>query len=335
MVILQISFPAIRRHILSLMNRGLLKRWILVVPIILAALLAIYTTRIAPRWLRISKLRVGIPALPPEWDGLRISHLSDFHLGSSGMTTDHLHLARQQALDFNPDLIALTGDYYEAGTEVPSEGLFRDWPEGVPVLAVMGNHDRRGKHSLERTIRELQAGGATVLNNEAIPITFRGRQAWICGVDDAHTFNIDVQKALADIPDGEPALLMLSHSPAAILDVEPGDVSLIVAGHTHGGQVRLVPSGAIPFVKQIRKARGLAQRPDGPVYRRWHWINGTILLISDGLGVSTLPVRFRTRPHLLLIELHRAEPISGERCDNVSRYVEDISEESWLSKKLT
>lgn len=266
---------------------------------------------------------------------MRISHLSDFHLGSRGMTTDHLHRARQEALAFNPDLIALTGDYYESGTEVPSEGLFRDWPAGIPVLAVMGNHDRRGKDSLGRTIRELQSGGATVLNNEAVQINLRGRQAWICGVDDAHTFNMDVGKSLADVPDGEPALLMLSHSPAAILEVEPGDVSLMIAGHTHGGQVRLVPSGAIPFVQQIRKARGLVQRPDGPVYRRWHWINGTILLISDGLGVSTLPIRFRTRPHLLLIELHRAASVSGKRCDEVSRYVEDVSDEPWLSKWLT
>lgn len=278
---------------------------------------------------------MGIPSLPAEWDGLRIAQLSDFHLGSRGMATDHVHRARKLALEFKPDLIALTGDYYDAGTEVPSEGLFRDWPEGVPVLAVMGNHDRRGKNSLERTIRELRDGGATVMINEAIRIPLRGRPAWICGVDDAHTFNMDVRRSLAGVPDGEPALLMLSHSPAAIRDVDPGDVCLMLAGHTHGGQIRLLPSGAIPFVKEIRKARGLPQRPDGPVYRRWHWMNGTILLISDGLGVSTLPIRFRTRPHLLLIELHRAEPRSSAHCDDVARYVNDVSDESWLSRKLT
>lgn len=316
-------------------NRGRLKRWLLAVPPILAALITLYTTLIATKWLRISRLQVSIPALPAEWEGLRISHLADFHLGSRGMSTGHVHKARRIALDFQPDLIALTGDYYDAGTEVPSEGLFSDWPEGVPVLAVMGNHDRRGKNSLERTMRELRNNGVTILNNEAIRLNLRGRAAWVCGVDDAHTFNMDVRKALSQVPDGEPALLMLTHAPAAITHVEPGDVSLMLAGHTHGGQIRLAPSGAVPFVKQIRKARGLVQRPDGPVYRRWHWMNGTILLISDGLGVSTIPMRFRTRPHLLLIELRRAQEESDVRCDDIERYVKDLSGESWLLRKLT
>lgn len=302
---------------------------------IIAGFIIFYSTRIAPGWLRVSRLTIRVNDLRPEWEGLRIAHLSDFHLGAPGMTTSHLHLARSTAEQFAPDLIALTGDYYESGANVPSEGLYSDWPAGVPVLAVLGNHDRRGQGSLERISAELRAGGATILNNEACEIELRGQQAWICGVDDPHTFNDDVAKALEGVPNGETALLFLSHSPAIIDNLRPGDAHILLVGHTHGGQVRTLPSGAVPFVDAIRKVRGLVERQDGPVYRRWHRMNGTILIISDGLGISTLPARFRSRPHLILIELAASQADESEACDDVSRFVREERNESWLERVLT
>lgn len=298
---------------------------------VLAAGLASYTVLVAPRWLRVSRLRIALPGLDDGWEGVRISHLSDFHLGAPMMTTDHLHQARRIALDFQPDIVALTGDYYEAGSDVPSEGLYRDWPEGVFVFGVTGNHDRRGTpRTIHRVREELCASGVTLLTNEARKICLRGRGAWIAGVDDAHTFNQDVDRALAQVQDGDEVLLFLAHHPDAIQHVQPGRVRLMLAGHTHGGQVRLLPSGAVPFVKIMRKLRGAIPRPDGPVYRRWHWMKGTVLVISDGLGVSTLPVRFRTRPHLILMTLERAQPATDAACDDIERYVTEEDPEHWL-----
>lgn len=296
----------------------------------------IYVTRIAPRWLRVSRLRVRVPHLPDEWRGVRISHLSDFHVGAPGLPLDHLHRARGVALAFEPDIIALTGDYYEAGSDVPSEGLYRDWPDGALVFGVMGNHDRRGRPgTLQRIKDELRAGGVDILDNEARQVCLRGRQAWVAGVDDAHTYNADVERALSMVPEDETVLLLLAHHPDAIRHLPVGRVRLQLSGHTHGGQVRLLPSGELPFVDLIRKLRDLPPRPDGPVYRRWHWMKGTVLLISDGLGVSSLPMRFRTRPHLILIELDRAEAHAPEPCDDVDRYVEEIDPEPWLIRWAT
>lgn len=301
--------------------------------VIAAAL--VYTMRIAPHWLRVTRLNVRVPALPEELDGLRVSHLSDFHMGAPGMKTGHLHHARRIALDFDPDIVALTGDFYDMGTDVDSEGLFANWPEGLPVWAVLGNHDRRVEGSLERTILELKAAGVQVLVNESRPVTLRGRQVWISGIDDAHTFSADVERTFCSLPDGETALLVLSHAPAPITDMQPGMGRMMLAGHTHGGQVRLLPSGAVPFVDLIRKVRGAVPRPDGPVYRGWHWINGTILIVSEGLGISTLPVRFRTRPQLILIELQRAPEHAERACDDVHRYVDELDPEPWLIRWLT
>lgn len=306
-------------------------RKIILALFVLGAGLASYVVLVAPRWLRVSRLRVALPSLDETFEGVRISHLSDFHIGAPLMPTDHLHEARRLALEFQPDIIALTGDYYEDGSDVSSEGLYRDWPEGVPVLGVTGNHDRRGTPGTIQRIRdELRASGVTVLTNEAIQVNLRGCTAWVVGVDDAHTFNQDVDRALAQVPEDEEVLLFLAHHPDAIRHVPPGRVKLMLSGHTHGGQVRLLPSGAVPWVKAMRKLRGSTPRPDGPVYRRWHWIKGTVLVISDGLGVSTLPMRFRTRPHLILITLERAQPVADAACDDVDRYVTVEDPEPWL-----
>ena len=317
------------------MNRGCVFRSIFVVLATLAALVVAYTIRIAPRWLRVTRLTVSVPGLPDQWSGVRVAHLSDFHLGAKGMTSDHLHEARRVSLEFNPDIVALTGDYYDAGTRIPSEGLFADWPSGVPVLGVIGNHDHRPPGSIGRTIAELEDGGVQVLQNSATTIRVKGREAWIVGVDDAHTYRADVRRAFHDLPQGETALLFLSHSPAPIRDVTPGMARVMLAGHTHGGQVRLFPSGDVPFIRMLRKLRGAMPRPDGPVYRKWHWINGTVVIVSEGLGVSTFAVRFRTRPQLILLELQRAPADASEACDDIDRYVQEVDPEPWLLRKLT
>lgn len=296
----------------------------------IAAALTIYAICIAPTWLRVTRLRVALPGLKRDWQGVKIAHLSDFHVGAPCMSTDHLHKARHIALGFQPEIIALTGDFYDQGSGVSSEGLYADWHGDAFVFAVLGNHDRRGgAETLARIRQELEASGAVVLDNEARQFPLRGIPAWVAGVEDPHTFHADVEKAFAMVPDGEQALLLLSHAPSTIRNLPVGRAGVMLAGHTHGGQIRIMPSGRMPLVKLIRKLRGARERPDGPVYRGWHWMKGTVLVISDGLGVSTLPMRFLTRPHLILIELDRAEPCGDFDCDDVRRYVTELEPERW------
>ncbi len=252
------------------------------------------------------------------------------------MSLRHLHKAREVALKFEPDIIALTGDYYDSGKETPPNGLYETWPAGVPVFAVMGNHDRRGRPgTLERIRAEQKRAGVIVLENAACKFQLRGEEAWAVGVDDAYTFHADVERAFCQLPDDAVALLFLSHSPVTIQDLPTGRAMLMLSGHTHGGQIRVLPSGRMPLTNWIRKLRGSDPRPEGPVYRGWHWMRGAVLVISDGLGISTLPMRFLTRPHLILIELDRAERDSNLPCDDVNRYVTEVNREAlpvrWLS----
>lgn len=301
----------------------------------LAGLLAAYMTVIATRWLRVTSLRVGLPALRPAWHGLRIALLTDFHAGGKRVPLPMLRQAKAQALAFEPDLIVLGGDFFDEGRRVNVGDLFTSWPSNIPVVAVIGNHDYRGESGdLSTLLDELERAGVRVLRNDAVSLDLRGQAAWIAGVDDPHTRRDDVSGALGCIPAGEFALLMAAHSPSSAVDLPAGRVGLLLSGHTHGGQVRLLPSGRIPFIQQVRWLKGLRPQPPLPYVRGQHWHRGTVVVISDGLGQSTIGARFRTRPEVILLELDQA-PLSGPACDDAARYVTYQGNEPRLLRWLT
>jgi predicted MPP superfamily phosphohydrolase len=270
----------------------------------------LYAAWFAPRWMQIVRLRIQIPDLPEAWEGLRVAHLSDFHAGGRGASSRLLERARAAALRFKPDLIALTGDYYDSSTSVTLHGLFDRWPAGVPVLAVTGNHDvYRGAARLDAIVTQLKAGGVQVLRNDAVAVPVRGRPAWIVGVDDPFTRHADEAAAFARLPSGEAALLFLTHSPASIAALASSRAWIMLCGHTHGGQIRVLPSGRTPFTPLLRRLIEDGPRREPEIHRGIHLIDDTVVVISDGLGTSQIPLRFRTRPQVVLIELSARDAV--------------------------
>lgn len=141
-----------------------------------------------------------------------------------------------------PDVVLLLGDYVSTrplrtsfvSPEVTAAVLGElDAPLGV--YAVLGNHDLG--FDGERVSALLAAEEIAVLRNRALPVEHGGREVWIAGVDDLTVGRDDLERALADVPDGTPTVLM-THSPNLFPRVPP-HVALTVAGHTHGGQVDL------------------------------------------------------------------------------------------------
>jgi predicted MPP superfamily phosphohydrolase len=294
---------------------------------ILAGVLAtaVWLSRFATRWLEVVQLRIELPDLPERWTGVRIAHLSDFHVGANGTSMVMMADVKRAVARFEPDVVALTGDYYDQGVPIGSNDLFANWPTGAQIFAVLGNHDFRGSgKQLAAVIAELEAGGAVVLRNEARAFSLRGATAWVVGVDDPFTWRADETRAFAMLPSTAPALLMLAHSPAAISAIPVGRVGLMLAGHTHGGQVRVLTSGRIPFVRVIRRLRGTPPRRESSAFRGMHWPRGALVVISNGLGVTKLPLRVRTRPQLILIELAPAAS-DGLACDDAKRYVHRLN----------
>lgn len=257
--------------------------------------------------LRIDIVRVPITGLAAELDGLRIAHLSDFHLGRLGTSRRVLARAVEETARFQPDLVALTGDYID-GPHADNTGSLLDLLDFcAPAVAVLGNHDYyRGPVHLAQTLRALDYSGVNVLINQATCLSACGTCFWVVGLDDPFTSRSDVRLAVDWLPNGERPLIMLAHAPVLSALGELDQVGLVLCGHTHGGQIRIFPSGDVPGKRLLRWIAGEANtRRDPDLHRGVHRRGNATIVISEGLGVSLLPVRLRTRPHLVLLHLVR------------------------------
>jgi hypothetical protein len=98
--------------------------------------------------------------------------------------------------------------------------------------------------------------------------------------------------------------------------------------------LRVLPSGRTPGVRVLRRLTGTGPRREPRVFRGRSWVNGAALSVSDGLGLSQLPARFRTRPTVILIELEAA-PSDGAACDDIARYARLENPMPWWERWLT
>ena len=249
---------------------------------------------VEPRWVKVTRPVVAIPALPPAWDGVRIAHLTDIHAGKL-IDLDYVRKVVTMTLAESPDVIALTGDFVTGVGAITAElarvlGRLRA-PKGK--FAVLGNHDHwadaRGVRSL------LSTAGITLLTNRNVLLEEKGGKLCLAGVGDLWSDRQLLDAALADLDEEVPRVL-LCHNPdyAEIMPATPR-VDLMLCGHTHGGQFK-IPFGPRPRlpVGYPKYAAGLARGPRCPVYT------------SRGLGMVGIPVRFNCRPELPIITLRTA-----------------------------
>jgi uncharacterized protein len=160
----------------------------------------------------------------------------------------------------------------------------------LATLAVLGNHD--WWYDGPRVNRALTAAHLTVLENRAISLSFRGKPFWVGGVGDSRTRHTDMAKTLRSVETDDPVIL-ITHNPDVFPTV-PERVSLMLAGHTHGGQVNL------PLVGRLIVPSRYGQR-----YAAGHIVEGgRHLFVSTGIGTSIIPVRFRVPPEIVLLEIH-------------------------------
>jgi len=251
------------------------------------------------RALDLTPITLAVTHLPPGMDGLRIAHVTDTHFRAPGplldKTVDLLTNGR-------PDLIAVTGDLinYPAGPEVGAAFLRRVVPL-APTFVVLGNHEH--KRSLRLTpVAEVYAdAGAIVLMNDAVRWEHEGSAIWIAGVDDPFEIRHDLERAFAPVPPGAPTIL-LAHSPAPARAFAAAGASVILCGHTHGGQVRL------PFIGPIRLHNRMERRFCSGVFGAEEigagpWDPDPSMVVSRGVGALRLPIRIFCPPEIPLITL--------------------------------
>jgi uncharacterized protein len=236
------------------------------------------------RWLRVERHEVRIAGLPKGFDGYRVAHVSDLHIGS--LSSEALLRANARAIEeAEVDLVVATGDYVTNGTAF--HDAIADLLGGLKskdgVYASMGNHDYFGDG--EPLLSKLAARGVNVLRNRGATLTRAGDRLHLAGVDDTWTRRADMEKALADAPDGVVTVL-LAHDPTLFLDAAKRGVALTLSGHTHGGQV------AVPFIAKFASLSHLAH----PFHQGMYRIASSTLYVHPGLGTTGAPVRLGVAP---------------------------------------
>ena len=269
---------------------------------------------VGDRHLLTSRPRVSLPGLGAGLHGVRVAQLSDIHHGpwQSARALDELV---RHVNGLNPDLLMLTGDYVHMGARF-IEPLFARVAEiRAPLgrFAVWGNHDRWTDRGGERMGAAMRAAGVTELCNDARVIERGGARLAVAGVDDPLLGAPDLDAALAKIPPDVPTILLV-HTPAFVDHVHDARVRLVLAGHTHGGQLVMPYMGAVsPEVLGALLFFPTDQwRREARLRSGTFWIDrdvagvdpgGFWLHVSRGVGMTVLPLRVGCPPEVALLEL--------------------------------
>jgi uncharacterized protein len=225
---------------------------------------------------------------------LRIAAIGDIHAGSPFINADKLKQIVTLTNSQQPDLIVLLGDYmvrdkfYQTHIEPEiTAGILKDLKAPLGVFAVIGNHD--SWYDGARVARAFETAGINVLDNEVKELHHAGRSVWLIGLADAWTGLHDVDGTVKQVPTGSP-IILITHHPD-ILNQIPDVVQLVLAAHTHGGQVNLPVLGRLVVPSQYgqKYAAGIVKE------------NGKTMFVTTGVGTSILPVRFRVPPEIALL----------------------------------
>ncbi|MFC3692842.1 metallophosphoesterase [Chenggangzhangella methanolivorans] len=247
---------------------------------------------------------------PPGWPDdllLNVAVISDVHVNEPYTPMSRVKRIVEIANGLKPDMIVHLGDHEATHRFVKRRVPPREWAAAYADLAaplglwtVLGNHDWWNNSREIR--RALDDAHIRVLENEAELLEHGARRFWIAGLGDQIAYRLgrgsfhgrdDLPGTLAQIRTDDP-VLMLAHEPDIFAEMPPR-VSLTLSGHTHGGQV-YIPGLPAPWIPS-----GYGDR-----YRYGHIVeDGRHLIVSGGIGMSGLPIRFGVPPEVLMVRLGR------------------------------
>ncbi|MCU1342779.1 MAG: putative phosphohydrolase [Candidatus Acidoferrum typicum] len=234
--------------------------------------------------------RIWLDALPEAFSGLRIVQISDIHHGLF-LPEQWLADAVQQTNRLRADIVVLTGDFvtYSRANIEPAAEILSRLRARYGVLAVLGNHDFRvGADAVTSALRRKHI---EVLRNQHATVHFGGSSLYVAGVDD-YGYGADVRRAVSGIP-RDAATILLAHNPRIIHLASRHGVSLVLSGHTHGGQVNLPLLGTV-----------YGRSPERLRYKiGWDRLGPTQIYVSRGIGTIVLPWRLRCPAEITHLEL--------------------------------
>ncbi|HXX03529.1 MAG TPA: metallophosphoesterase [Xanthobacteraceae bacterium] len=264
----------------------------------------IYAGGIEPQGLAVTHYVLS----PPVWPAgckLSVSVIADLHAGGPDMLLAHIRRLVNAANELRSDLIVLLGDYTASYRLANKRVSYAAWAAELAQLsaplgtwAILGNHD--WWNDLAEVRRALAGARIPVLENDAVMLGAATQRFWLAGIGDqlAHPLGNgqfrgedDLPRTLAQVATDDPVLLLV-HEPDIFPRV-PARVALTLAGHTHGGQIR------VPFIwPAFVPSRYGARFAYGHIVEE-----GRHLIVSGGLGTSVIPARLGVPPEIVRLEL--------------------------------
>ena len=281
------------------------------------ALLIIWSF-IEPRLLNTETETAEIDNLPESWSGKQIAQISDFQIGLWGDNRGTARRSVAKIIEAKPALALISGDFlYHPGANIKPEietavDIVRPLVEaGIPTYAVLGNHDygmsskkaQPKTNEAERLEIALEDAGVEVLENEAVSLASSeaDNPLYLVGVGSLWANRDNVEKALSNLPDSSPRIVMM-HNPDTFEQFPASSAPLAVAGHTHGGQVRIPNTPQWSWLKFTQKDKVYA---DG--WAKGYGEPGNQLYVNPGIGMSIAPIRLFCPPELTFFTLQPKE----------------------------
>ena len=227
-------------------------------------------------------------------DSVRVLVISDIHAGPF-VESATMERTFERLLTLHPDLILLPGDFATVSVEEVQEVVpsLRCLQAPLGVYGVLGNHDYY-TNDTQRLCGILEDAGIELLQNRSVTIETGDARFLLGGVDDLLGGRPNFQQALDGHRQGMPTVVM-SHNPDVFPEAARHRVSLLVAGHTHGGQVRIPGLSVLVRMSRYRLDEGRFV------------VDESELIVSRGLGVTGLPIRVACPPEALLLTLVPAQ----------------------------
>ncbi len=253
--------------------------------------------------LEVTHYNISSPKIPKNFDGFKILQISDYHCDAIPGIVSETHCEM-------PDIIVSTGDLADDdGSYEPAIRLCEQLLKIAPVYAVNGNHDV-WRADYKKFDRELADTGVRTLHNERIQLESGGERIGLCGIDDPLSndekkFGRGLEKSLSQLPPYQGYDILLFHRANMFDMIKQHGFDLVLAGHMHGGQIRL-PSGrgiVAPKSAWTGKASMFFPKYVGGHYR----YGDTEMIVSRGLGNPMIIPRLFNRPEITVITLRHGD----------------------------
>lgn len=258
---------------------------------------AVHRTGLLPS-LEVTAFEVPVRNLPQGLHGATVAQVSDLHVGPGAWVPAHWERAAMAVRAGRPDLVMATGDFLQwEPPPAKARRIFEPFlggraEHGFPEhVAILGNHDYyAGEAVVDALVCELQGEGVRVLTNQSVALRVRGTELTIVGLTG---YRPGLERAIATLARLPRPRIVLVHEPDLAVRLPAGSADLVLAGHTHGGQVTL--PGLQRFI--VRRFCG-SDFTEG-----WFTVNDNPMYVNRGLGMTGYPIRFRARPEVTFLRL--------------------------------